>query len=100
MFLKKCSFLGRVSSATHELIFKAENIPALGFKSYFISKNAQVASEQVVIGDELPTSGRQTKTILGEYFVLAYVILLILTYPRNSKKYFFKISSILKFPRT
>ena len=51
----------------------------MGFKSYFISKNAQVASEQVVIGDELPTSGRQTKTILGEYFVLDYVILLLPT---------------------
>ena len=64
--------LGRVSSATHELIFKAENIPPLGFKSYFISKNAQVASEQVVIGDDLPTSGRQTKTFLGKY-VFNYV---------------------------
>ena len=102
MFFKTYLFVGRVSSATHELIFKAENIPALGFKSYFISKNAQVASEQVVIGDELPTSGRQTKTILGEYLALDYVNYkslppsLVLMYPRSSKKTFqnFFISKI------
>ena len=62
----KINISGRNSSATHELIFKAENIPPLGFKSYYISKNAQVASEQVVLGDDLPTSGRQTKTFLGK----------------------------------
>lgn len=29
---------GRFSAATHELLFVADGIPALGFKSYFISK--------------------------------------------------------------
>ena len=56
---------GRESSAEHELVFKAENIPPVGFKSFYISKNSEAVQDQVVIGNPLPSSGRQAKTILG-----------------------------------
>jgi hypothetical protein len=31
---------GRISSATQELVFKAADLPAFGFKSYYVQKQA------------------------------------------------------------
>jgi hypothetical protein len=31
---------GRISSATQELVFKATDLPAFGFKSYYVQKQA------------------------------------------------------------
>ena len=37
----------------------------MGFKSFYVSKNPGFAQDQEILGDNLPASGRQTKTILG-----------------------------------
>lgn len=54
---------GRQSKAGHELVFKAEQVPALGFKSYYVSKSA--SNVQVVQGVPLDPVSRRKKTILG-----------------------------------
>ena len=62
---------GRTSKAGHELIFKAEEIPPLGFKSFYVRKNSQLASSQLVEGQGL--NPRRSKTIVGyDDFKLVY----------------------------
>ena len=60
---------GRNSKAGHELIFKAENIPAMGFKSFYVEKNSGI-QDQLVEGE--PLNPRRTKTILGTLSYLFY----------------------------
>ena len=52
---------GRSSKAGHELVFKAEQVPALGFKSFYISKGKSVTLQ----GFKLDPNARRKKTILG-----------------------------------
>ena len=56
-------FLGRESKAGHELVFKADNLPPMGFKSYHISKGQ---ASILVEGENLEPFSRRKKTILGK----------------------------------
>ena len=61
---------GRNSKAGHELIFKAEEIPGLGFKSFYVSKNPGLEN-QLVEGHGL--NPRRSKTLVGyDGFKLVY----------------------------
>ena len=52
---------GRNSKAGHELVFKAEKIPALGFKSFYVTKG----KSQLIEGFSLEANSRRKKTVLG-----------------------------------
>lgn len=44
---------GRESSATQELVFKAKDLPPLGFKTYYVQKTDEsVSPAEPVTGDE------------------------------------------------
>ena len=58
---------GRQSKAVHELVFKAENLPALGFKSFYISKGQ---GSYLIQGEDLDPVSRRKKTILGKHCLL------------------------------
>lgn len=51
---------GRVSKATNELVFLAENLPPLGFRSYF------VVQEKGVDGNTVPAQESQDNFILND----------------------------------
>lgn len=53
---------GRVSEATQELVFKAVNLPPLGFKSYYIQKiPGHVFLAKVSEGEERFTIGNKVR---------------------------------------
>lgn len=54
---------GRQSKAGHELVFKAEQVPPLGFKSFYVSKTS--GSNQLIEGEELDPMARRKKSIFG-----------------------------------
>ena len=56
--------LGRESKAGHELIFKADMLPPMGFKAFHIRK---IEGSSLVEGEELEPFSRRKKTILGKY---------------------------------
>ena len=62
--LKKKLFLGRESKAVHELIFKADMLPPMGFKAFHIRK---IEGSSLVQGEELEPFSRRKKTILGKH---------------------------------
>jgi lysosomal alpha-mannosidase len=53
---------GRNSRAKFELVFKAESIPPLGFKSFHVSKKSALAKIQLSQEQKLSTS---SKTLVG-----------------------------------
>ena len=58
------------SKAGHELIFKAEQIPGLGFKSFYVSKKTQVENQLI---EPQGLNPRRSKTLVGyDGFKLVY----------------------------
>lgn len=50
---------GRDSNATHELVFKASDLPPLGFKSYYVEKITIPSSPlKAVLGEAKYTIGK------------------------------------------
>ncbi|RZF46632.1 hypothetical protein LSTR_LSTR014959 [Laodelphax striatellus] len=67
---------GRASKAGYELVFRAKNLPPLGFRSYYVSQNAKTDEDSAF-------AATQDNYVLGEKTVLGNHMSLSLTVDEN-----------------
>lgn len=59
---------GRNSAALYDLVFQATNLPALGLRSYYVTKLAQDNGRKVTVGGRADVIGNEVIKHMVNYF--------------------------------